>query len=73
MRPARVPSRRVKLLPWYYTDRKQPSRHVDERDALRADFAAIAGDWRVVGNDLLTSLEDVMAELGITEEDLADV
>lgn len=62
----------MKLLPWYYIDRKQPSRHVDERDALRADIDAIMGDWRMVGNDLCQSLESVIAELGITDEDLAD-
>lgn len=40
MRPARIPSARVKIRPWYYTDRGQPSRADDKAAAISADLAA---------------------------------
>ena len=40
MRPARVPSSWVKIRPWYYTGRTQPSRAVDGAAAIAADLDA---------------------------------
>ena len=35
-----MPSSRVKILPWYYTDRDAPSRAADRKSAIEADEAA---------------------------------
>lgn len=40
MRPARMPSNRVKVLPWYYTDRAAPSRAADEAEAISTELSA---------------------------------
>lgn len=40
MRPARMPSERVKIVPWYYAERNAPSRAVDKKTAIEADEAA---------------------------------
>lgn len=37
MRPRGVPSRWVKILPWYYTERRQPSRAAEKTAAIKAD------------------------------------
>lgn len=37
MRPARMPSPLVKVRPWYYTERNQPSRIVAKTQALDAE------------------------------------
>lgn len=37
MRPRDLPSRWVKILPWYYTERKQPSRAAAKRAAIERD------------------------------------
>lgn len=48
MRPARMPSSRVKVLPWYYTDRNQPTRAQSDADALASDWAADGQDLQMV-------------------------
>lgn len=50
-----MPSSRVKILPWYYTDRDAPTRAV-------SDAEAIASDWAAVGMDLQRALDSVIAE-----------
>ena len=35
-----MPSRWVKLRPWYYTERRQPTRAVETAEALRYEEAA---------------------------------
>lgn len=47
MRPRGVPSKWVKVLPWYYTDRRVPSRQQELRDALRDEDAANGDDPRL--------------------------
>lgn len=49
-----MPAKWVKILPWYYTDRKVPSR-------AQSDAEAIASDWAAVGNDL----RETLAEYGL--------
>lgn len=44
MRPARMPSSRIKLRPWYYADRDEPSRAEDKRKAIEADVQATGED-----------------------------
>lgn len=36
-----MPSRWVKVCPWYYTERNQPSRARAKRDAIRRDRDAV--------------------------------
>lgn len=38
MRPARIPDSRVKVRPWYYTDRSEPSRAADKKAAIKTDL-----------------------------------
>jgi len=40
MRPARMPASRVKILPWHYEDRTQPSRMTDETTAFQEEAAS---------------------------------
>lgn len=40
MRPRDMPSRWVKILPWYYTERNQPTRAAALREALTFEEAA---------------------------------
>lgn len=40
MKPARMKNRWVKVLPWYYTKRRQPSRHDDIDKAITKDLLA---------------------------------
>lgn len=42
MRPRGIPSRRIKILPWYYTEKDQPTRAAELRDALREESRAEA-------------------------------
>lgn len=44
MRPRGVPSSRVKILPWYYTDKNQPSRQIERHRALAREFAAFTNE-----------------------------
>lgn len=44
MRPRGIPSSRVKILPWYYTDKNQPSRQVERDRALTEEFVAFVDD-----------------------------
>lgn len=44
MRPRGMPSRRVKILPWYYTERNAPSRARELSDALEQDIHASGED-----------------------------
>lgn len=39
MRPRGMPSRWVRVLPWYYTERRQPSRAAEFRRALAGEDA----------------------------------
>lgn len=45
-----MPSTRLKIRPWYYIDRSEPSRAAD-------DAAAIASDWAAVGQDMQAALD----------------
>lgn len=40
MRPDRMPSKWVKLVPWYYTERNAPSRHSALREAMEEESLA---------------------------------
>lgn len=40
MRPDRMPSKWVKLVPWYYTERNAPSRQSSLRSALAEEELA---------------------------------
>jgi hypothetical protein len=44
MRPDRMPSKWVKLVPWYYTERNAPSRQSSLGEALAAEDSAEYGD-----------------------------
>lgn len=47
MRPDRMPSKWVKLVPWYYTERNAPSRQSVLRDAiLQEDEAEGSNDLK---------------------------
>lgn len=43
MKPRGMRSKWVKLLPWYYTKRRQPTRAVEREMAIEDDLAAVAG------------------------------
>lgn len=44
MRPARLHSKWVKILPWYYTEKNEPSRAEYKRRAIEDDEAASGED-----------------------------
>ncbi len=44
MRPRGIPSRLVKVLPWYYTEKKQPTRAAEREDTLSFEYAADSQD-----------------------------
>lgn len=44
MRPRGIRSSHVKVLPWYYTDKNQPSRQVEHDRALAQEFAAFTDE-----------------------------
>lgn len=71
MRPRGVPSSRVKILPWYYTDKNQPSRQVEHDRALAEEFAAFTDEvteWAARGLPLAVeawrAVEDQVTGLG---------
>lgn len=37
MRPRGMPSRWVKILPWYYADRRQPTRAAEKAAAIKRE------------------------------------
>jgi len=50
MRPAGMPSSRVKLRPWYYADRDAPSRAAAKTDAIETDLADSGEDEQEADN-----------------------
>lgn len=62
MKPARMPHIRIKIRPWYYSWRIQPSRHRDEAAALSFEKEANGAPGSSISDSVLGSPHDFEAQ-----------
>ena len=69
MKPARMPSSRVKILPWYYADRDAPSRAADKSKHIAEDIESSGDPDIPEGTTMTDPMPAIRNILGMPEAD----